>query len=420
MKKIISGIAALYLLVICEIAQATDLQDLIANLYGGDGITLRRDNDNPAFSHHAHFTSVSLDRLQSLSNVIAQVQAPTLATATGLTFEFDPVLDDFVRAHSSLGSIMGERPETIGEGRWSIGLNFGHAEYDKLNGYDLSEFQVDLQHLDIAGAGPTDPCVSGLPPNCYAFEKDLIRLDMDIHIESRYLALSAQYGVSNRWDIGLSIPVIRNKIKVKSIASIVNDPSIQYFHGHELHVFDETNQDSRVDQARGSSTGIGDLALISKYTFFKTETLNMAVQTRLRMPTGDPKNLRGIKQYGGELMWITAAKKPLNEALLIFRGNIGIGINAIRGGQDVVSYFAGLEYDRPILGRQAAFSAGVTGQLGTSHGGVASMQTHDLAVGFKFRLARTGLASFGLITPLNEQGLRSTVSYSAGIEWTLH
>ena len=420
MKRIATVFAALHLLMVCQTAKATDLQDLIASLYEGDGITLRRNNDNPAFSHHAHFTGASLDRLQAISNVISQVQAPTRAAATGLTFEFDPVLDDFVRSHTSLGSIIGERPETIGMHRWSFGVSFSHSEYDKLNGQNLSSLQVELNHVDIAGPGPAEPCVSGPPPNCYAFEKDVIRLDMDIDIESRYLAIAAQYGVSSRWDIGFSLPIIRNKIKIKSVASIINDPSIQYFRGHDLHVFDETNEDHRVDQARGSSTGIGDFALISKYALPDSETLSMAVQARLRAPTGDHKNLRGINQYGGDLMWIAAVKRPLDEALLTVRGNLGVGINAIRGGQDILSYFAGIEYDRSILGRETGLSAGIMGQLGASHDALASIQRHDLTLGFKIRLPRTGLASFGLITPLNKQGLRSTVTYSAGIEWMLH
>ena len=421
MKNSISFFLTLCLCLATKQAHGADLQDLIASLYGGDGITLRHNNYNPAFSHHAHFTGASLERLQSISNVIAQVQTPALVAPAGIKFVFDPILDDFVTAQSGLGPVLGNRPETIGSRRWSFGLRISQTEYDKLNGQDLSQLQIDLQHLDIEGQGPDSPCITGMPPHCYAFEKDVIRLDLDIDIASRQLEFSSQYGLTDRWDVGIAIPVIRHKIKVRSFASIINDPSIQYFQGRPLHVFDESAEDSRVDHARGANTGLGDIAFISKYAIANSASTDIAMQVRLRLPTGDQKNLRGIDQYGADLMWIAARKRSLNHGLLTFRGNIGMGINAIRNGQDVAAYLAGVEYDRSILGRQVGLSLAAHGQIGLlARGETTLARRHHLAIGVKMRLPKAGLASFALVTPLNEQGLRATVSYAAGIEWTFH
>ncbi len=244
-------------------AIAGGLEDVITDLYGGDGITLSANTLQPEFSHHAHFTAESLERLQELSNSVALVQIPG-ASVTGVRFEFDPILDQFSTENVTYGGIVGEKPETIGRGGWSLGLNLGYQSYKTLNGEDLDDYKIHLAHLDVGEVGDQSPCIGGPPPNCYAFERDYIELDMDIEIRTQFAGLSAQYGVTENWDVGFSVPIIRTSVDVAATARIVNDASIAFFPGM-VHTFDPA--EGPVDRKRGKSTGLGDIRLKSKHFF---------------------------------------------------------------------------------------------------------------------------------------------------------
>ena len=101
------------------IAQSSglDLNQIIPSLYGGNGVTLQ---DNPFFSHRADFSEDSLIRLQDLSESLSDFTQPTLSSNSGLTYEFDPVLDEFVQTDSaqSLGPSLTERPKMPENAVW--------------------------------------------------------------------------------------------------------------------------------------------------------------------------------------------------------------------------------------------------------------------------------------------------------------
>src|SRR5262245_30092094 len=84
-----------------------DLRDLIADLYGGVGITL-----NAGF-HQAHFINAAEEELNDLSQVIASDIGSYSFNSSVSSITFDLELGVPVRTEESLGPIFAERASTI-------------------------------------------------------------------------------------------------------------------------------------------------------------------------------------------------------------------------------------------------------------------------------------------------------------------
>ena len=190
--------------------RAQKLIDLIPGLYGGDGILLATAE---AASHTAHFSIGSAASINRLNQQIAAEVGgfPVSSAVGGFSFEFDPVLGDFVPTAESLGPIMAERAEGIGKGGFNLNLSFTHFSYDRFSGFDLGRFAVVARH---------DPDIIGFPDVRDQFEEDVLRIDMDLDIDVRLVALAANYGLSESAEIGLLLPYAAVDMQVRSKARI--------------------------------------------------------------------------------------------------------------------------------------------------------------------------------------------------------
>src|SRR6516225_5076378 len=113
-------------------AQAGDLINFIGNLYGGQGITLAGTGE---FSHAHHFSEQAIEQLDALSNSVASglnLSSFTPATAVGVVYNIQLGLP--VTTTESLGTIIGERAETLGEGKLNLAMTYSHATYTTFNG----------------------------------------------------------------------------------------------------------------------------------------------------------------------------------------------------------------------------------------------------------------------------------------------
>ena len=99
------------------------LLDLIPSLYWGDGISLAT---APTASHTAHFSIASLASINRLNEQIAAEIGgfPFSSSVGGFSFDFDPVLGDFVTTTKSLGPLIAENAATLGRNKLSTNLSY--------------------------------------------------------------------------------------------------------------------------------------------------------------------------------------------------------------------------------------------------------------------------------------------------------
>src|SRR4051794_8437859 len=106
-------------------AQSFDLRDLLTDFLR-EGITLA---PPPAGfpSHEAHFIgaqSAQFRAMQQFNGLIANQLSsfPLASSAGGFAYTYDPALGVFVRSTESFGPVYAERADTLGKGRFNLGL----------------------------------------------------------------------------------------------------------------------------------------------------------------------------------------------------------------------------------------------------------------------------------------------------------
>jgi hypothetical protein len=203
--------------------------------------------DTDAF-HLAHFTNDSLATLGLLSLMTQQFASaaadfPAVSTVPGLTFRYNPALQAFERSSGSLGPVYVERPQTIGRGKLDVGFAYLFQDFDELDGASLDGLSFRLSHADCCG-GPgfatPDGVIGGTPET--EFELDTADIVFDkFDLESHVLSLYATYGITDRWDVNVLLPIIFTSLDV-STRAVLNNFAINPGDGLPVHLLpDGTN-----------------------------------------------------------------------------------------------------------------------------------------------------------------------------------
>ncbi len=393
-------------------AWAIDLVNLIPSLYGGDGITLAPPT-GPFPTHEAHFTVAADSVINQLNNEIAGEVRPIQVTSSagGLTYEFDPAKGSYIQTTSSLGPIVAERPQTLGKGKFSLGLSFTYFEYDEFEGDSLDSIKAVAEHIDV-------PNFSGeLPsPEDPVFELDSIDIGLDIDLEFEALAFGATYGVTDRLDVGVLIPIVHAKMDVDANARVVSSP-LNTFEG--VHQFEQAEcentlidsaNNSCTSSASGSETGLGDVLLGAKYYWLDKDRFDMAGALTIKLETGDEDNFLGtgsttVRPFliaSGDITdWATTHL------------NLGYEFDLDDSDKNVLTYAAGFEVGNhkitgifDLLGRHEPDGDGIGKDI------------VDAAFGAKWSPYKNIILAANFVIPVNEdEGLRSDFISTVAIEF---
>jgi hypothetical protein len=180
------------------------------SLFGPEGIIVDVQGLGREF-HRAHFTSGSQATLGLLVQQLAPGAAdfPAISTVPGLTFRYNTELQAFERSSGSLGPVYVERPQTVGRGKLDVGFSYLFQDFDELEGNSLDGLSFHLKHADCCG-GPNTP-------DFPSFERDSADLIFDkFDLESHVLSLYATYGITERWDVNVLLPIIYTSLNVSA------------------------------------------------------------------------------------------------------------------------------------------------------------------------------------------------------------
>jgi hypothetical protein len=265
-------------------AQSFNLRDLLTDFLR-EGITLAP--PTTGISHEAHFNGADSPQFLALQQFNSQIanqlsSFPLASSAGGFIYTFDPSLGVFVRASDSFGPVYAERADTIGKGRFNLGLNFSHFTFDRVN--DLSLRDGDLRlvftHKDVNNDGSNlEPYVEG----------DVITARLFLKIQTDITAFVLNYGAADRLDIGVAIPVVRVSIDAQTDATIdrlatgANSQIHRFLNGTTAETFRQS----------GSASGVGDIVLRAKYRVTSNTGLALAVGSDVRLPTGNERDQLG-------------------------------------------------------------------------------------------------------------------------------
>ncbi len=309
-----------------SVAHAQDasqgLAELLLRFFSPANPVVLKANPVPAFSHAAHFVSQPSAQatLSQLNRGIAsQISTfPVGSSSGGFTFTFDSSLGVYNRTTDSFGPLFAERPQTAGKGKFSFGVTFQDATFDRFEGKNLKSGDLDLflVHIDTNGDH------TGLEP---WFEGDIIGAKLAIDLEAKTTVFFANYGITEKLDLGVAIPYQDIKLDARINADIEHlatapDPFV-------IHTFAD-DQNTHTYRESGSAHGVGDILFRAKYHFLSRSSLNVAGALDLRVPSGKESDLLGSGATQAKLYLVAGGRTGR------FSPRANLGYTFSSGGSD--------------------------------------------------------------------------------------
>ena len=432
-------------LVVSSRSNAQHLRDRFSELFifgpGQDPLFLAGSGDptNPASlqAHGLHFIPASNAENASLIAFISDALGASVAnipigsTSGGETFRFEGGVP--VRTSTSAGPIFAERAQTLGRGRVLAGISRTGFRFATLRGVDMHNLGLTFTHqnVDFPGCDAQfggDCSLLGVP----VLENDVMNFRLSIDLNVRVTSLYVTYGVTDRFDFGIVVPVVQANFQGES------DAEIEPFGGTSAaHYFAGTTDNPVLTahrQSLGSAAGLGDVALRLKVNLRETPNASFAFLVDGRFPTGSEEDLLGSGKFAGR-------------AVAIFNSHIGDFSPHLNAGY---LHHAGTQQNDAVLGT-VGFDDRMAENVTIAADLVTELQVGDSKLhlpspvnyeapfrrtviptnipeirddivngsfGFKITPARNTTAVLNALFPLNCGGLRSNLVYTVGLEYT--
>ena len=401
---LLTGVILTLNFMVYDARAAGNLSNVISDLYGGDGILL---SEASAFRHPPHFTANSITALDNLNTVVTGALGFSSfnSTSSGVTFDLSQGIP--VATEDSMGPLLSERGTSLGKGKLNVGFSFSRVDFDSFEGTDLSKLTLDFLHDDCCTGDPiTGPGPDGI---LGGFEKDVVRVHINLTLNEDVYAFYGNYGVTNNLDVGMIVPVISVEARANAQAEVIEN----YMPGSNIHTFAGA-PDQAISSTGGSKTGVGDIILRAKYTFAPMADMpSMAVLGQITTPTGDEKNLLGSGEAKFKGMFIASRR---------FKGitphvNLAYEVTTGDNVQDNLTYAIGADARMsPIF----TVAADILGRY-NPHQHEIGNHLVDLAFAVKWNPFKQFNAPFNayVVIPLNsDEGLRSDVIWGLGVDYS--
>jgi hypothetical protein len=426
-------------------ASAQGLRDRISELFifgpGQDPLFLAGSGDptNPAAlqAHGRHFVPASAAENASVIAFITDALGASVAnipigsTSGGETFRFEGGVP--VKTSTSAGPIFAERAQTLGRGRVLAGISRTAFRFATLRGVDMRNIGLTFTHenVDFEGCDAQfggDCSLYGVP----VLENDAMDFRLSMSLDVRVTSMYLTFGLSDRVDVGLVVPVVQAEFRGES------DAEIRPFGGTTAaHYFAGTPDNPTLSAHResmGEAAGLGDVALRAKVNLRHSPGVSFAFLVDGRFPTGSRQDLLGSGKFAGRALAI------INSRLGDFSPHVNVGYLYHAGTQQNDAVLGTIGFDDRMSDRVTIAADLVTElQVGDSKLVLPRTVTFDTpfrrtlnptnipeirddlvngSFGVKVTPARNTTLVLNSLFPLNRGGLRANLVYTAGIEYT--
>jgi hypothetical protein len=368
---------------------------------------------------------------QALSTSVASI--PIGATTSGETFRFEGGVP--VSTATSAGPIFAERAQTLGRGRVLAGINRSSFNFSTLRGVPLRDLRINFTHENTSGPGCAaandgqDCTQYGVP----VLENEVMNVTLDLDIDVAVTSFYVTYGVTDRVDFGLAVPILQNSFRGTSSAQIV-----PFGGGTAVHFFAGTPENPVLSASRttnASAFGIGDVAARLKVNATASARTGVAFLFDARLPTGEVDNLMGTGEFVGRGLAVVSSRfgafSPHVNAGYLFRADRDVASDAV---------LATVGFDH-LLGKGVTLAADVLSELqvGSNRLRLPTTVQYDApfrrsveptnipemrddvvngSFGFKFTTSSRITAIANALFPLNDGGLRSRATLTGGVEYS--
>jgi hypothetical protein len=411
------------------------LATLIQDIFGPNGLVVNSEARLPDGStHSAHFNSAFQSNFRQFNIALASqlTSVPLPSPASGFTYRFDPATGTFVRSTQSYGPIFADRAETIGRGKVSFGYNYQYLSFDTIEGVDLRRIPALFTHDDFQLGGG---------------RVDVVMTHNAIEASVGQFTGLLTYGLTDRIDIAVAVPVIRTHLMILSQAEIhrigtTGSPTVHFFRDD---VSPGGVGSEKQFLAEGAATGLGDLVVRVKGTAMREGHRGLAFGLDLRLPSGDEEDLLGSGAPGvrpfAVVSFTTGIVSPHVNLAYQWNGRSVLAgdISAQQkgdlpdrflysiGGDVGVSERLSLALD--LLGERVIDSPRLVRRVFTARGEAGSFTFDDIgfeqasfsvatgSAGAKLKVAANLLVNFNLRFRIGRAGLSDRVTPLVGVEY---
>jgi hypothetical protein len=431
-------------------------------------------------SHEAHFSPLATN--EKSNPVVGIVQGfntqmatqfstfPLGSSSGGITYVFDESVGTFRRGSGSFGPMFAERALTIGRRKLNVGFNYQRTSYSTFEGQNLDDGSIKfyLRHQDCCHfedpanlAGFTLTPLNGTDRLNPPFKGDIVEAALSLKATTHTTAVFANYGVTDRWDIGLAVPFVRVNLDASVRARMIR---LVTWGNPAVHTFEVGNTDATRTVARsGDASGLGDIVLRTKYHVLRAADGGLAAAVDVRLPTGDKNELLGAGGVQAKFLLVVSTERGrlgqhVNIGYTAAQGDVAGGIGSLGAAPlpDELNYSGGVEFVASprvtligdFVGRTLrnvgrldlvsktfeynAFEPGTPGpdcgfaafgfhcasvsldEFGTRPGNLTLLLGTG---GIKFNLTGNLLISGSVLFPLTRAGLRSRVTPVIGLDY---
>ena len=398
------------------------------------------DPNNPASiqAHGHHFVPAAVAENASLIGFIGGAIAggvgniPIATTSGGVTFRFEGGIP--VKTSLSSGPIFAERAQTLGRGRASVGVGRNVFKFTTLRGVPLDNISLIFTHenVDFAGCstanGGADCAQMGVP----TLENEIMPFRLKLAVDIAVTTLYATYGVNDRLDVGVIVPVVSTSLHGESTVQIVPfgpPPAVHFFGGTPSNPVLAASR--TVD---GSAIGLGDVAVRVKLNVHESPTSGVALLGEARFGTGSSEDLLGSGAFSarglailsgridafsphlnlGYLYHSRTAERTWNDAVLVIGGFDQLITDRVTLAADVLSELQ-VGRSRLLLPGPVTYDAPYRRVIDPT---TIPDRRDDLvtgSLGAKFVLPRGFTLIANALVPLNRGGVRPDIIYTTGV-----
>jgi hypothetical protein len=304
--------------------------------------------------------------------------------------------------------VFAERAETIGAKQLGLGFAYLYANLTDFDGEPFGKLITQGFQSQVDGV----PTLTGLFGN-------------DFSLKNSVYSFSATYGLTDRWDVNLLLPLYASQLFVSGTAiALVGNAGIE-----------------QPVQTSANAFGPGDLLVRTKYRFAAPKGIQIAGTFALRFPTGNTLDFRGLGDYVLTPGVVASRAFGRNDV----HANLGLDINADDLQRCRARYALGVTiqpWDRvafpiDLIGsssfRDDTFTIPTTGQIVPTvlpsefvkavqpdHIVAVVPQSNviNIAVGVKANPWQNLVVSLNAIVPITNDGLRASVIPAGVIEYT--
>jgi hypothetical protein len=338
---------------------------------------------------------------------------PLPSASGGFTWNFDSGSATFTRTSNSFGPIYAERPLTIGRKRLNVGANYQHVTFDRLEGRSLRGGEI------VGYLGVRVPEFD----NEGVFFAD----SLDVSVTTDTLNAFATYGVTDRFDVGVAVPINRVALNA-TLASRV---------GNTLTGI--SDNEPLVTSDSGTASGIGDMVIRAKFNVLNRRAWAIGESVEVRLPTGDERELLGVAGPQVKLTFIASSVArtlaPHANLSYTISGTSRVADAAVQQSPpEEVGYAVGADWALSLrttvafdaVGRtlrKAGTLSWVPSEFGAEFPHFTLNERQDLhlllgSIGLKINPFANMLITTNVLFPLTKSGLTDNLTWMAGVDYS--